>query len=877
MTLVREYQPTFVLGDGETKEFPYLFEEVSENFIKVIVKHSDDSTYTPVFSVDLDAHKVVFGESETAPLNTDVVCIYRNTPDLQDTPFRTLQGYDAKALENILSKIVAMIQEMKSNGFSTQILQGTPWQLDLLHPADDGASVVIDYNARILKKGLYFQIVNGNLQVSADGNSFITMPKSADITEFRQLETVLEDLTVVRKLQYKVNGVWYDAEANAQATADQALSLAQTVQGDLSSHKLNHNNPHETTLSNLTDVDFTNLQANQFLKFNGIKWVNVYSSAVASWGAILGTITDQTDLMAEFAKYVRTDGSSTMTNPLMMRATDDFKCAIAPSWDGVGFFKLNDDDSVTLMASMEETDGLTPATNNKYNIGKSAYRWKDLYLSGTAFVATINNGYDIAVPVTNSADTLALKSQVDDAANSGSQLYTTGVWYAKMYAATVVPTGAEYDGRNYADFSQVDNDNNPIIVIYTGASGVWTETARITPPATYNGYITVTSKIWDIAEQSGQQGGVVLWSYNQKTFTPYPKIISFENAALTGNSTTQMPLNPTGDTIVNVDYLATHNGTGRNVGDIFFTSRTDNELNGAVACNGGTYDGADFTGSQNPVALMDAGKLPYVSLAQYATLLSTQGSVGVFGWDGAGTTTFRVPSLNDVFLETGTAAEVGDYISAGVPSASVTNIIGVHKAVNATGGASASNTGYAAYTGGGDAHTWVDKYTLSLNQGVYGNSATVQPETIRYRAMIQLAISATDEAVMTCTNVTAQVAANTSAINGADYVVETQMPTAENGWTWYRKYKSGWVEQGGFLENDSTDGVISFNLPIEMANTLYYRNFCPNMSTNTNTASNLGAARAAGCYDHDTTTTIYFQKQGSQKYGFWEVKGIAAS
>lgn len=30
-----------------------------------------------------------------------------------------------------------------------------------------------------------------------------------------------------------------------------------------------------------------------------------------------------------------------------------------------------------------------------------------------------------------------------------------------------------------------------------------------------------------------------------------------------------------------------------------------------------------------------------------------------------------------------------------------------------------------------------------------------------------------------------------------DFVVESQLPTAENNYTWYRKYKSGWVEQGG--------------------------------------------------------------------------------
>ena len=31
----------------------------------------------------------------------------------------------------------------------------------------------------------------------------------------------------------------------------------------------------------------------------------------------------------------------------------------------------------------------------------------------------------------------------------------------------------------------------------------------------------------------------------------------------------------------------------------------------------------------------------------------------------------------------------------------------------------------------------------------------------------------------------------------ADYVVEWQIPTSENNYTWYRLYKSGWVEQGG--------------------------------------------------------------------------------
>lgn len=51
----------------------------------------------------------------------------------------------------------------------------------------------------------------------------------------------------------------------------------------------------------------------------------------------------------------------------------------------------------------------------------------------------------------------------------------------------------------------------------------------------------------------------------------------------------------------------------------------------------------------------------------------------------------------------------------------------------------------------------------------------------------------------------------------ADYVVEWQRPTDLNGYTWYRKYKSGWVEQGGEYSGNGT----TVALPITMANTKY--------------------------------------------------------
>lgn len=44
-----------------------------------------------------------------------------------------------------------------------------------------------------------------------------------------------------------------------------------------------------------------------------------------------------------------------------------------------------------------------------------------------------------------------------------------------------------------------------------------------------------------------------------------------------------------------------------------------------------------------------------------------------------------------------------------------------------------------------------------------------------------------------------------------DYVVEWQTPTAENNYTWYRKYASGWIEQGGIINSENVIFPIAFS------------------------------------------------------------------
>lgn len=59
--------------------------------------------------------------------------------------------------------------------------------------------------------------------------------------------------------------------------------------------------------------------------------------------------------------------------------------------------------------------------------------------------------------------------------------------------------------------------------------------------------------------------------------------------------------------------------------------------------------------------------------------------------------------------------------------------------------------------------------------------------------------------------------------DNVDIVIESQLPTAENNYTWYRKYKSGWVEQGGIssVTGYATTSNSNITLPVEMSDINY--------------------------------------------------------
>lgn len=200
------------------------------------------------------------------------------------------------------------------------------------------------------------------------------------------------------------------------------------------------------------------------------------------------------------------------------------------------------------------------------------------------------------------------------------------------------------------------------------------------------------------------------------------------------------------------------NATNRNIGDIFFTARTDTEINGAVECNGGTYSTVDFEGKQNVGNLLANGSLPYVSLSEYESLVSANGSCRAFGWDGGAE--FRVPLLNDVYIEAGTALSAGEFINESLPDHKHTISHYSHK-----------NSGPKSWFHGdenGNEVVTIDTNYASASNPVYQDGAKVKPDSVRYRAMVQLANGATDQAVITATSALQQIANKVDKTSATD-------------------------------------------------------------------------------------------------------------
>lgn len=119
---------------------------------------------------------------------------------------------------------------------------------------------------------------------------------------------------------------------------------------------------------------------------------------------------------------------------------------------------------------------------------------------------------------------------------------------------------------------------------------------------------------------------------------------------------------------------------------------------------------------------------------------------------------------------------------------------------------------------------------------------------------------------------------NVDTLAGADAVIEFQKPTPDNGYIWYRKYASGWVEQGGIYDNGPSiqTASVNVNLAIEMENTSYTLVVTPSRGDVINTSTSM----MFGTHSKTTTgfsiTWLGLNAADTVQSASWQVSGMAA-
>ena len=881
MSLPAPYSEVYLEGDGVTTEFAFgtNFKPISAGLVKCIVYLEDGYAVVPTYTVNMAVGSITISALTkpdstvlTAPPLGSTVRIFRDEPEAQPVSASQIQSYTSKQLEILFDAIVAMIQEV-SYTVDHKTIRLTEPQRDIsLQKLTD----LVDGHL------IYWDAIKRELVVTNYPQQDVVQCVSG---LFFKIET--DPNTHNPYLEWSTdNSDWHAinvdaAQALAQdayTLADSAYNLASTTRGELNAHKANHANPHETSMANLIDTDFNNLVSGQFLTFDGIKWKNVNYSATYAWGGIGGNINDQTDLKNALDAKVSTDGSSIMRAPLKFMA-GSMRGAVGPYLNGVGFWKLDSQGNLTQIASLSDSQ-FFPTTTNAITLGNSTRKWKDLYLAGKAYVATLNNGADLTVP--NKTGTLATMADVELAANSGRMITDQGVWYAKMDAQSTAPAAA--DGTNYADFTQVDGNNNPIIVIYERQSGAWVQTETITPPAEYDGYVPITSKIWDIAEQTGQQGGRILWNHTSKEFTPYPQIISFEDIEVTGDSTVIMPQNPGVKQIVNKEYVDDAIASiptptvdaMQSIDAIMHVSGGNPAINGSIVSGFGNSSYLELPGVFKLGATNTRSFEINCAFITQATE-DTNKKVILVGYAPNQTV-----DLNPGGVSIRYGGYVGQKIEVLINGANSTQTI-----TGTTDLLPATKYYVKIEYDGTNYKLWLSTdgsaYTLEAS-----DARTVLPAPAKFCIGRNLYhIESVDMSGWNISKNEQMIWAGMDApglcqrVATGHEVIAFQAPTVDNNYTWYRKYADGWVEQGG-TSHGSLSGAVTVNLPVTMADTNYKFQATPDLEANDGNVRVVFCVR--GQRNNSTVSTVnvivtyrYANTNDYSDIAFdWEVKGMAA-
>jgi hypothetical protein len=277
------------------------------------------------------------------------------------------------------------------------------------------------------------------------------------------------------------------------------------------------------------------------------------------------------------------------------------------------------------------------------------------------------------------------------------------------------------------------------------------------------------------------------------------------------------------------------------------------------------------------------GNILTLSNEAYEYTLARTGVCGGFVVDTVAGSV-RLPTLVNGTLWGADSGTIGQSLAAGLPN--ITGNFNGNQLIDDDAAAVAEFNGAfksgdisrVSMSGSSDKSQMGIGFDASRSNPIYGNSDTVQPPAIRVSWCIQVFNAATSlsEQESAQLAVLMQTKAQTDLANvnsNIDYVVESWNDGAGG---WYRKYRSGWVEQGGVVEVGAKSKDFSVALFVEYSNTNY--NVLPYVLLVDKTGDYRGdsSASAYGYTETGFSMTAYSESDTINTVG-WEAKGYAAT
>ena len=253
--------------------------------------------------------------------------------------------------------------------------------------------------------------------------------------------------------------------------------------------------------------------------------------------------------------------------------------------------------------------------------------------------------------------------------------------------------------------------------------------------------------------------------------------------------------------LVNQNQIGGASNSSHNIGDIFYTTRTDNSLNGAVECNGSQYNFSDF--DSNLKSLFDEGKLPYVSISEFDSMVTNQGGCDSFGYGINELTLYPVELYQGSDYGTVFYSNVYDwdaiepdpeenYIIHGVKvydKDTHEELVGYYVRKDPIG---SGKYYYELYNADNEFVADINSPHLSSGEPITAPLGELQATTYF------------------------KVPKKVGRV-----LVRTQKPTADNNYTWYNVYVDGWCEQGGYINTLVNNSDTNISFPIEMADKFF--------------------------------------------------------